>query len=283
MTALELLLRPDDPPNRAEPRPAALAAKRSAERHCELACKAEAPGLLINVVHASGIEGHHLCDLRRPAPSGTNPGQRSVPAQKAHRVSGIWDHCVSRRDRLGEFVGTRDRRFLLWTGLAIAAVVSAVFLLLRVFGLLGGSNEKSIAAALTFLGVVITACVSLLGLAIKRQAERRLDQAEERMSLEQAENDARLRLDAAMRAGELFNTESTAAPAAAASGLLALTELGRADLSVALLVDLWDTGASPAAGGAETSNGEAAHIEDVDGEVEPASVHDVVSPSAIAV
>jgi hypothetical protein len=45
-----------------------------------------------------------------------------------------------------------------------------------------------------------------------------------------------------MRAGALFNVEEcAAAPAAVASGLLALTELGRADLAVALLVDLWDT------------------------------------------
>jgi hypothetical protein len=46
-----------------------------------------------------------------------------------------------------------------------------------------------------------------------------------------------------MRAGALFNGDGrTGAPAAAASALLALTELNRADLAVALLVDLWDTG-----------------------------------------
>jgi hypothetical protein len=90
---------------------------------------------------------------------------------------------------------------------------------------------------------VITACVSVLGLVIKRQSERRLDQAEERLDREQSQSDARLRLDAAMRAGTLFNDDGrVAAPAAAASGLLALTELGRADLAVALLVDLWDDG-----------------------------------------
>jgi hypothetical protein len=44
-----------------------------------------------------------------------------------------------------------------------------------------------------------------------------------------------------MRAGELLNKqERPAERAAVASGLLALTQLDRADLAVALLVDLWD-------------------------------------------
>ena len=129
----------------------------------------------------------------------------------------------------------RDNRwFFLRAAAAAVLVVLLILLFLKVFGLLGSSNE--IAAALTFLGVLITASVSFLGLVIRRQAEGRMDR-------EQVENDERLRLDAAMRAGALFNDGGRAgAPAAAASGLLALTELGRADLAVALLVDLWDTG-----------------------------------------
>jgi hypothetical protein len=47
-----------------------------------------------------------------------------------------------------------------------------------------------------------------------------------------------------MRAGALFASSegSSVDPAAAASGLLALTRLGQAELAVALLVDLWSEG-----------------------------------------
>jgi hypothetical protein len=113
---------------------------------------------------------------------------------------------------------------------AVLLVVGIALLLMWLLGLLG--NQKTVAGALTFLGVVVTASVSFVGLLVRRQAE--------------AANDARLRLDAAMRAAELFNGDGgAAAPAAAASGLLALTELKRADLAVALLVDLWDIGRVP--------------------------------------
>src|SRR5437764_3090272 len=131
-------------------------------------------------------------------------------------------------ERLGDSGGKGDRPFLLWVGVAVLFIAVAVLLALRAAGLLGSSNEQAIAAALTFVGVVITACVSVLGLTIKRQGERRL-------AREGRENDARLRLEAAMRAGALFNDDGRpGAPAASASGLLALTELGRADLAVAL-------------------------------------------------
>jgi hypothetical protein len=88
------------------------------------------------------------------------------------------------------------------------------------------------------IGVLATAVVSLAGVLIglftTRQANRRLRQ-------EHDDEVARLRLDAAMRAGELFSApkDTTADPAAIASGLLALTRLDHADLAVALLVDLW--------------------------------------------
>jgi hypothetical protein len=54
----------------------------------------------------------------------------------------------------------------------------------------------------------------------------------------------RLRLDAAMRAGGLLEPGPSghADPAASASGLLALTRLGHAQLAVALLVDVWPDG-----------------------------------------
>jgi hypothetical protein len=181
----------------------------------------------------------------------------------------------------GDAMGNDDRRFMLWAGAALVLVASALLLLLRVLGLLGGSDGKTIAAALTFLGVVITASVSFLGLVVKRQSERRLDQAEDRMKREQSDNDARLRLDAAMRAGALFNDEGrAAAPAAAASGLLALTELGRADLAVALLVELWDDGRERVDASAGASDDLEARSGGVVDAEQVGSVYDTEAPRA---
>lgn len=80
----------------------------------------------------------------------------------------------------GDAMRNDDRRFMLWAGAALVLVVSALLLLLRVLGLLGGSNEKTIAAALTFLGVVITAC-SLISWA-RRQASIRASPGPSRRS-----------------------------------------------------------------------------------------------------
>lgn len=88
------------------------------------------------------------------------------------------------------------------------------------------------------IGVLVTALVSLTGIAVSVLATR---QANRRLRQEHADEVARLKLDAAMRAGELFSAtdKATADPAAIASGLLALTRLDHADLAVALLVTLW--------------------------------------------
>jgi hypothetical protein len=77
-------------------------------------------------------------------------------------------------------------------------------------------------------------------------------QARHRARLEHRDEEARLKLDAAMRAGALFSsTDRNADPASIASGLLALTRLDRADLAVALLVDLWS---APDGEGARVAN-----------------------------
>ncbi|GAB1511452.1 hypothetical protein [Actinophytocola sp. KF-1] len=79
-----------------------------------------------------------------------------------------------------------------------------------------------------------TVAVAALGYFMNRQANRRSWR-------EHQDEHARLKLDAAMRAGALFSgtDQHPADPAAVASGLLALTRLDHADLAVALLVDLW--------------------------------------------
>src|SRR5450755_604085 len=109
--------------------------------------------------------------------------------------------------------------------------------MLLVSTLTSGQFAVTIGVLTTFL----TAVVSAVGLLINRQAERRA-------GVQQADELARLRLEAAMHAAELLNgdAEKAAAPAAVASGLLALTDLDRPDLAVALLVDVWDQRETPA-------------------------------------
>jgi hypothetical protein len=99
---------------------------------------------------------------------------------------------------------------------------------------LGVGGSGRLQASLTYVGVMVTAAVTLVGLAAKWQTDKRL-------MYEKEEQLKQLRLDAAMRAGQLFSPTDGghAQPAAMASGLLALTSLDHADLAVALLVDLW--------------------------------------------
>lgn len=87
------------------------------------------------------------------------------------------------------------------------------------------------AALISGTAVVLAAVIGAL---VTWQANRRLRQ-------EHHDEQARLKLDAAMRAGALFSgtDQRPADPAAIASGLLSLTRLDHADLAVALLVDLW--------------------------------------------
>jgi hypothetical protein len=91
----------------------------------------------------------------------------------------------------------------------------------------GGTGH--VAAVLAFVGVLVTAAASIISLTVSRQSSRA------------AEN--RLRLDAAMRAGESFSsTSGQVSSASVASSLLALTKLDNIDLAVALLVDFWVPG-----------------------------------------
>jgi hypothetical protein len=115
---------------------------------------------------------------------------------------------------------------------------------------------------LALVAVLVPASVTLIGYWFKQQADKRLalerDQARDRLEQEQRESQRRLaqeqeqandrlRLDAAMRAADLFGPSGNAIGDAAksASGLLALTRLGFAELAVALLVDLWNPRADP--------------------------------------
>jgi hypothetical protein len=129
---------------------------------------------------------------------------------------------------------------------AFGALVIGVVLPRLLFGPLGlgGGGSARLQAVLTYAGVMVTAGVALVGLAAKWQSDRRL-MSEQQGQLQE------LRLDAAMRAGQLLSPVSPgrAVPAAMAAGLLALTRLDNADLAVVLLVDLWSGSAASATAG----------------------------------
>jgi hypothetical protein len=117
-------------------------------------------------------------------------------------------------------------------------LVGAPLVFVYVFGVdLHGEDQTG--AVLALAGAMCTALVSLIAAVLGAESARR--QERQRDAEEQ-----RLRLDAAMRAGELLDRPQTAPdPAAVAAGLLALTQLSRADLAVALLVDIWDVRRAP--------------------------------------
>jgi hypothetical protein len=119
---------------------------------------------------------------------------------------------------------------------------------------------------LAMIAILVPASVTLTGYWFKQQSDKRLAQEREqgqeqlaqeregslkRLAQEREQESDRLRLDAAMRAADLFSPSSDAIDNAArsASGLLALTRLGFAELAVALLVDLWHPGLASALAG----------------------------------
>jgi hypothetical protein len=176
----------------------------------------------------------------------TNDGPARSPVW---RVGMVGDRMYTRLvNPRSSSVPKDDRKWLAWALLALVIAVALPVAVLQAFGipLTGDTSDKRFVAVLTLAGVTVTACASLIGILVSRQSERRLEH-------QHSNEQARLRLDAAMRAGTLFNAEDGAPdPAAVASGLLALTQLDRADLAVARLVDLWDckhdAGPSPAVG-----------------------------------
>jgi hypothetical protein len=85
-----------------------------------------------------------------------------------------------------------------------------------------------------YLGVLLPALIALVTILFNQASNRRTTQ-------QAVQEQSRLRIDASMRAAELFDDTEGAPPsqAAAAAGLLALTQLDHPELAVALIVDLW--------------------------------------------
>lgn len=118
------------------------------------------------------------------------------------------------------------RRWVNFTGagILVTSVGAAVLLAVAVY-LVGRLTDQTLGPALfAFFGVLVT-------VGAKHLVDRKSEQ--------------HLRLDAAMKAGSLLSPTAIdvpVSPAAAASGLLALAELGRSRLAVAMLGDLWPKG-----------------------------------------
>ncbi|MFI0480406.1 hypothetical protein [Actinomadura sp. 9N215] len=102
-------------------------------------------------------------------------------------------------------MGTGDRRIVFFaaTVLLVMAVLPGCLLLGPLH--LGDGEAARLVAVLTFVGVLVTASVSLIGLMVNRQTEHRLQ-------TEQAEQSRQLRLDSAMRAGQLIAPLTEARP-----------------------------------------------------------------------
>ncbi|GAA2615121.1 hypothetical protein [Paractinoplanes durhamensis] len=123
-----------------------------------------------------------------------------------------------------------DTRWIVSWGVILTLV--AVVIPLGAGSLFGYSDKM-----LVYAGAVVTALVALIAHTLTRQSNRRL-------AVEQKQSFGQLKLEAAMRAGQLVSSKDGLGVdrAAAASSLLALTRLDQAGLAVAMLVDLWDGG-----------------------------------------
>ncbi|HVJ23989.1 MAG TPA: hypothetical protein VM756_08645, partial [Burkholderiales bacterium] len=135
--------------------------------------------------------------------------------------------------------------------LAMGAIVLSLGLFIGGLWLAGfftftGSDQSSkiVAAALALVGGLVAALVSIIGMVLKysidKSAEERLQVESQRVANLQWEAENRLKLEAGIRAVELFSTSSgKPAPAIQRTGaLFALASLGQHALTLSLMEDL---------------------------------------------
>jgi hypothetical protein len=102
----------------------------------------------------------------------------------------------------------------LGTGALVVVAIGAALPALLFGPLLGRGDAARLQAALTYAGVMVTAAVTLIGMAVKRQSDKRL-------AYEKEEQLKQLRLDAAMNAGQLLSPVGTRPCTASRNGLRA--------------------------------------------------------------
>lgn len=174
---------------------------------------------------------------RSSRPTTTRSRDRLWPGHSSWLLFALGARLLSGEAGLGLGLAMKhDERWLAGAVLALVAAVAAPILIFWAAGAFDDTTGRRFGAVLALSAATLTACTTLIGFLLSRQAQRRLDQ-------EHAEERERLRLEAAMKAGGLLAAvdDRLPTPASAASGLLALTELDQPQLAVALLVDLWDT------------------------------------------
>lgn len=127
-----------------------------------------------------------------------------------------------------------------WVVLTVGAFVGVTAVMGGLFWAMGLSNfsgtdsaAKVLVAVLALVGTLFGTIVTLVGLMLKRSIDART-------LVLQIEAEARLNLDTAIKAVELFKSASGSASSAESAGaLFALTRLGQPHFALALLEELW--------------------------------------------
>lgn len=133
-----------------------------------------------------------------------------------------------------------DLRWLIITFVGFVGVIIIVSALLWLTGLFNFTGTdvaaKIMVAALTLVGTLFGATITLVGLMLKRSLDAR-------NLILQTEAEERLKLDTAIKAVELFKSASGSTSTAESAGaLFALTRLGQSDFALSLLEQLWPKG-----------------------------------------
>jgi hypothetical protein len=97
-----------------------------------------------------------------------------------------------------------EKKWLAWGFASLVVAAGAPVLIFQALGTLDSASDKRFAAVLTLVGITVTASASLIAASVRRQSERRLER-------HRRDEESRLRLDAAMRAGELFSPTANSA------------------------------------------------------------------------
>jgi hypothetical protein len=118
--------------------------------------------------------------------------------------------------------------------LGVTVIMGGLLWAMGLFNFSGtDSAAKVLVAVLALVGTLFGTMVTLIGLMLKRSMDART-------LVLQTEAEARLNLDTAIKAVELFKSASGSASSAESAGaLFALTRLGQAHFALALLEELW--------------------------------------------
>ena len=103
------------------------------------------------------------------------------------------------------------------------------------------TTGRLLIAALGVTGVAVTACVALIGVALRHSIDRRTTQLGEIESARADTEQRRLRTETALRMVELIDAtiDTEAGTARASAGVLMLARLGEIELAIDIVGELW--------------------------------------------